>query len=70
MPVTTTQVLFRREPRGLPVREDFDIVRAELPAVGSGQLLVRGLYLSVEPYMINHALKNVPAERVRLHVCW
>jgi len=50
--------------------EDFDIVRAELPAVGSGQLLVRGLYLSVEPYMINHALKNVPAERVRLHVCW
>jgi NADPH-dependent curcumin reductase CurA len=51
MPVTSTQVLFRREPRGLPSREDFDTVQAELPAVGSGQLLVRGLYLSVDPYM-------------------
>ena len=51
MPVTSTQVLFRRELRGLPVREDFDTVEAELQAVASGQFLVRGLYLSVDPYM-------------------
>ncbi|NCF28700.1 MAG: hypothetical protein GWP69_15055 [Gammaproteobacteria bacterium] len=51
LPVTSTQVLFRREPRGLPVREDFDTVEAELPVVASGQFLVRGLYLSADPYM-------------------
>lgn len=51
MAMTTTQVLFRREPRGLPAHDDFEILETDLPAPGSGEFLVRGLYLSVDPYM-------------------
>ncbi len=45
------QVLFRREPRGLPVAEDFEIVETALPAPAAGELLLRGRYLSLDPYM-------------------
>ncbi len=45
------QVLFRRAPRGLPVAEDFEIVETAVPEPAAGQLLVRGYYLSLDPYM-------------------
>jgi len=45
------QVLFRRAPRGLPVAEDFEIVETAVPEPAAGQLLVRGRYLSLDPYM-------------------
>ena len=45
------QVLFRREPRGLPVEEDFEIVEAAVPVPAAGEFLVRGRYLSLDPYM-------------------
>jgi NADPH-dependent curcumin reductase len=45
------QVLLKRRPSGLPVRGDFDIVEAPLPETGDGQVLLRGIYLSLDPYM-------------------
>ncbi len=45
------QVLFRRVPRGLPVAEDFEIVETAVPEPAAGELLVRGCYLSLDPYM-------------------
>jgi NADPH-dependent curcumin reductase CurA len=38
-------------PRGLPVATDFAIVQTELKPLQDGQVLVRNLYLSVDPYM-------------------
>jgi NADPH-dependent curcumin reductase len=51
MGITRTQVLFRREPRGLPVPDDFEIVEGETPALEEGQFLVVNRYLSLDPYM-------------------
>lgn len=51
MSVTTRQVLFKRAPQGLPRLGDFEIADAALPAPGSGEILVKGLYLSLDPYM-------------------
>ena len=51
MNATTTQVLFKREPQGFPTADDFDIVKLGLPELAPGQLLVKGLYLSLDPYM-------------------
>ncbi len=51
MNATNTQVLFRREPRGLPVPEDFEIVEAPVPDLAPGELLIGNLYLSLDPYM-------------------
>lgn len=41
----------RRRPAGLPTAEDFAVVRRTLPEPGPGQVRVRNLYLSVDPYM-------------------
>ena len=51
MPETNRQVLLKRRPEGMPVAEDFAIVDGKLPEPGEGQVLLRGLYLSLDPYM-------------------
>ena len=51
MNITSTQVLFKREPQGLPTPADFDVIQTTLPELAPGQLLVKGLYLSLDPYM-------------------
>jgi NADPH-dependent curcumin reductase CurA len=38
-------------PDGWPVPEDFALVETDVPEPGPGQILVRNLYLSVDPYM-------------------
>ncbi|GAA4794920.1 NADP-dependent oxidoreductase [Streptomyces ziwulingensis] len=38
-------------PVGWPKTEDYELVEAEVPTPGEGQVLVRNLYLSVDPYM-------------------
>jgi NADPH-dependent curcumin reductase len=51
MPETNRQVLLKRRPNGMPVPEDFAIVDAALPEPGDGEVLLRGIYLSLDPYM-------------------
>lgn len=51
MTTSSTQVLFKREPRGFPTSDDFDIVETPLAELAPGQFLVKGLYLSLDPYM-------------------
>jgi NADPH-dependent curcumin reductase CurA len=38
-------------PQGWPVPDDFALVETEVPEPGPGQVLVRNLFLSVDPYM-------------------
>ncbi|HEV2300572.1 MAG TPA: NADP-dependent oxidoreductase [Stellaceae bacterium] len=45
------QVLLKRRPTGMPVAGDFEIVEAPLPEPGEGEVLLRGIYLSLDPYM-------------------
>lgn len=47
----TTQIRLRKRPRGEPTPDDFLTVTTELPALRDGELLVRTLYLSLDPYM-------------------
>ena len=51
MSVITTQVLFKHAPEGLPRVSDFELADTPLPALGSNEFLVKGLYLSLDPYM-------------------
>src|ERR1700688_4988701 len=51
MPETNRQVLLKRRPNGMPVADDFAIVDSPLPEPGDGQVLLRGIYLSLDPYM-------------------
>jgi NADPH-dependent curcumin reductase len=45
------QVLLKRRPTGAPTPADFAIADAPLPDPGEGEVLVRGIYLSLDPYM-------------------
>ncbi len=44
-------VTLARRPQGIPQREDFEIVGAEVPTPGAGEILIQTLYLSVDPGM-------------------
>src|ERR1700730_16663140 len=45
------QVLLKRRPTGGPTPDDFAIADAPLPDPGAGEVLVGGIYLSLDPYM-------------------
>jgi NADPH-dependent curcumin reductase CurA len=45
------QVLLKSRPGGIPQADNFEIVERPIPTPGPGQLLVRNIYLSVDPAM-------------------
>ncbi len=45
------EIRLKRRPEGLPVPEDFELVEVDLPEPAQGEVLVRNIYLSVDPYM-------------------
>jgi NADPH-dependent curcumin reductase CurA len=47
----TTRIRLASRPVGEPQDSDFDVVTEELPAVDNGQVLLRTVYLSLDPYM-------------------
>jgi NADPH-dependent curcumin reductase CurA len=51
MTATNRRVLLKRRPSGIPQAEDFEIVDMPVPEPADGEVLVRNLYLSVEPAM-------------------
>jgi NADPH-dependent curcumin reductase CurA len=54
-------------PQGWPNPQDFALVESEAPEPGPGQILVRNLYLSVDPYMrgrMNDAKSYAPPYRL------
>jgi NADPH-dependent curcumin reductase CurA len=48
---TNLQVLLESRPRGWPSEDNFRFVESAMPPIGDGQVLVKGLYLSLDPYM-------------------
>jgi NADPH-dependent curcumin reductase CurA len=51
MPERNRQIVLKRRPNGMPLPEDFDLVEGPLPEPGAGEVLLRGIYLSLDPYM-------------------
>lgn len=46
-----TQVLMKQHPKGAVTEQDFEIVQRDIPKPGPDQVLVRNIYLSLDPYM-------------------
>ena len=51
MTVSSREWRLAARPQGAPTAEDFAFAKAEVPAPGPGQILVRNTWLSVDPYM-------------------
>jgi len=61
--MTTTQIILASRPKGLPTIENFKTEDFELPAIGDSEVLLEGMYYSVDPYMrgrMNDAKSYVP----------
>jgi NADPH-dependent curcumin reductase len=48
---TSTQIRLAARPVGEPADSDFEVTTEELPELADGQVLLRTLYLSLDPYM-------------------
>jgi NADPH-dependent curcumin reductase CurA len=51
LPTSTREIRLASRPAGRPVPENFRLAESPLPELGDGQILVRNLYISVDPYM-------------------
>ncbi|MFC7786275.1 MULTISPECIES: NADP-dependent oxidoreductase [unclassified Rossellomorea] len=51
LPEKQQQIQLVARPEGMPVKEDFNFKEIEVPKPSEGQVLVKTLYLSVDPYM-------------------
>lgn len=51
MSAQSTRIALASRPQGAPTADDFRLEAATLPAVGDGQVLLRIVYLSLDPYM-------------------
>ncbi len=49
--ITSREIRLQRRPVGLPSVDDFAIETITLPALQAGQVVVKNLYMSVDPYM-------------------
>jgi len=47
----TKQIQFASRPSGLPTLENFAFTESEVPALQDGEVLLRTLYISVDPYL-------------------
>jgi len=48
---TSREVRLKSRPEGMPRPENFEVGSVELPAPGPGEVQVKNLYMSVDPYM-------------------
>lgn len=56
--VTSCEVRLKARPQGMPRDGDFELASRPLPPPGEGEILVRNLWMSVDPYM--RGLMNAP----------
>src|SRR5690554_3641420 len=50
-PDRNRQILLASRPVGAPVPENFSLVETPVPTPGPGQMLLRNLWMSLDPYM-------------------
>lgn len=63
MNTTNRQILLASRPQGMPTEANFKLVETIIPQPRAGEVLVRTLYLSVDPYMrgrMNDAKSYIP----------
>ena len=49
--ITSREIRLKQRPTGLPSAENFELVTVTLPKPGPGEMVLRNLYMSVDPYM-------------------
>ena len=62
--VLSREFRLKKRPTGMPEESDFELAEVRVPEPGEGEVLVRNIYMSVDPYMrgrMNDTLSYVPS---------
>ncbi|MGA7642893.1 MAG: NADP-dependent oxidoreductase, partial [Syntrophobacteraceae bacterium] len=62
--ITSREIRLRKRPVGMVSEDDFDLVETQIPEPGVGEVLIRNIYMSVDPYMrgrMNEGKSYAPA---------
>src|SRR5690606_9988312 len=51
MPRTAREIRLKSRPVGMPAPENFELAEVPIPEPGPGQMLIRTIWMSVDPYM-------------------
>lgn len=51
MSTTSREIRLKSRPVGLPTADNFELATTEIPDPADGQLLIKNIYMSVDPYM-------------------
>jgi hypothetical protein len=51
MPTSSREVRLKSRPQGVPTRDNFEIATVQLPDPGPGEVQVKNLWMTVDPYM-------------------
>ena len=51
LPAINRQILYAKQPTGIPTLDCFRLVEGPIPSIKAGQVLIRNHYLSVDPYI-------------------
>jgi NADPH-dependent curcumin reductase CurA len=57
---TSQTILLKNRPKGKPSLEDFEFTYSEIPSLQKGEVLLKSLYLSVDPYLRGR-MSNAPS---------
>src|SRR5690554_1557114 len=49
--MNTEQIILKSRPKGLPTLENFKMEEIEIPEIKNNEVLLEGMYYSVDPYM-------------------
>ncbi|HLI65718.1 MAG TPA: NADP-dependent oxidoreductase [Caulobacteraceae bacterium] len=63
MPATSREIRLKSRPAGVPTHDNFELATVELPDPGPGEVRVKNLWMTVDPYMrgrMNDAKSYVP----------
>ncbi len=60
LPASAQEIRLAARPEGTPVPENFEIATVPVPTPGDGEVLVKNLFLSVDPYMRGR-MRDVPS---------
>jgi NADPH-dependent curcumin reductase CurA len=61
--ITSREIRLKKRPVGMPSEDDFDLAEVKIPEPGAGEVLIRNIYMSVDPYMrgrMNEGKSYVP----------
>lgn len=57
---TSQTILLKKRPKGKPSLDDFEFTHTEIPTLKEGEVLLKSLYLSVDPYLRGR-MSNAPS---------